>query len=127
MAFLKPVSGKIFIDNVALTDDYIKSWRNLIGYIPQHFFLFNDTIEQNIVFGRKMDRERLFKVIKQAHIEHLIDKNNQLHKKIGEGGSLLSGGEKQRIALARALYGNPEIIIMDEATNSLDLEVETKL
>jgi ABC-type bacteriocin/lantibiotic exporter with double-glycine peptidase domain len=127
MAFLTPVKGRILIDNIELMNDYIKSWRNLIGYIPQNFFLFNDTIEQNIVFGRDMDNERLLKVIRQAHIEHLIDKNNQLNKRIGEGGSLLSGGEKQRIALARALYGNPDIIIMDEATNSLDFEVENEI
>lgn len=127
MAFLKPSSGKIFIDDIELTNDFVNSWRSIIGYIPQNIFLFNDTIEQNIVFGRKINKKQFFKVVKQAHIEHLIEKNAQSNRKIGEGGFQISGGEKQRIAIARALYGDPEVLIMDEATNSLDLEVENEI
>ena len=127
MAFLKPVKGKILIDNLELNNDIIKSWRNHIGYIPQNIFLFNGTIEENILFGRELDKNLLLKVLKQSHIEHLIEKNSKSNSKIGEGGLLLSGGEKQRIAIARALYGDPDILIMDEATNSLDLEVENKI
>jgi ABC-type multidrug transport system fused ATPase/permease subunit len=127
MAFLEPVQGKIFIDNIELNHDITSSWRNLIGYIPQNIFLFNDTIEQNIIFGRKIDKEQLFKVLKQAHIEYLLDTSTSVGKKIGEGGGLLSSGERQRIAIARALYGNPDILIMDEATNSLVSEVENEI
>jgi ABC-type multidrug transport system fused ATPase/permease subunit len=127
MAFLEPVQGKIFIDNIELNHDITSSWRNLIGYIPQNIFLFNDTIEQNIIFGRKIDKEQLFKVLKQAHIEYLLDTSTSVGKQIGEGGGLLSSGVRQRIAIARALYGNPDILIMDEATNSLDIEVENEI
>lgn len=127
MAFLKPVKGKILIDNLELNNDIIKSWRNHIGYIPQNIFLFNGTIEENILFGRELDKNLLLKAVKQSHIEHLIEKNAKSNSKIGEGGLLLSGGERQRIAIARALYGNPDILIMDEATNSLDIEVENEI
>ena len=108
-----------------------KSKKNLIGYVPQDIFLLDDTIRRNIAFGEsdhEINDEKIYKAIKSAELEELINnKSEGLDLLVGEKGIRLSGGERQRIAIARALYREPEILIFDEATRSLDKFTEKQI
>lgn len=123
----RPDSGKIVIDNVELDNSNIVSWRKRIGYIPQSIYLFDGTIADNISFGREYDEQKLEYVLKQANIYDVIMQKDGLDTMVGEGGIQLSGGQKQRIGIARALYGNPDILVLDEATSALDTETEKSI
>lgn len=123
----KPNEGEIYIDNQKLTNKNIVSWRKKIGYIPQSIYLFDGTIKDNIVFGREYSESKLINVLKQANIYDVIMQKEGLDTLVGEGGIQLSGGQKQRIGIARALYGNPQILVLDEATSALDTATETAI
>jgi ATP-binding cassette subfamily B protein/ATP-binding cassette subfamily C protein len=123
----KPGSGVIYIDGAALTDANIRSWRGRIGYIPQSIYLFDGTVAENISFGEEEDPERLEQVLKMANIWDFLTGKDGIHTRVGEGGIQLSGGQKQRIGIARALYSDPEVIVLDEATSSLDNETEERI
>ena len=122
-----PDEGKILIDGVVLNNDNIKSWRSKIGYIPQTIYLFAGTISENVAFGHPMDEERVIRVLKQANMYEFLQHYEGLSTHVGEGGIKLSGGQKQRIGIARALYSDPEILVLDEATSSLDIGTESKI
>ena len=122
-----PEKGEIFIDGKILNLRNIVSWRKKIGYVPQSIYLFDGTIKDNIVFNRDYDRKKLIRVVKQANIYEFIMERNGLDTMVGESGIQFSGGQKQRVGLARALYGDPEIIILDEATSALDVPTEKKI
>lgn len=101
----------------------------MIGYVPQTPLLINDTIINNICLGveeTKINRERLREVIDITNLASLIEDNNQ-NLPVGESGVKLSGGQKQKISIARTLYFNPEILILDEATSSLDKKAEDEI
>ena len=122
-------SGTILIDNKNIKKINLNSFYKLIGIVTQQTFLFNDTIRNNIIYGNKeTTKEEVEKAIKVANIDELISKlPDGLDTIVGENGIKLSGGEKQRISIARAIIKNPEILILDEATASLDSESERKV
>ena len=130
MTLISPTSGEILVDNINILSNknYIPSWRSLISHVPQTVFLLDATIEENIALVNKtenIDRDLLLKCIEIAQLKELVDKSSKGIKTfIGERGVLLSGGEIQRIGIARALYGKAEILIFDEATSALDKYTE---
>lgn len=128
LGLLEPESGDIRVDGRSIYKN-LRSWQNLIGYIPQSIFLIDDTIEKNIAFGipdNLIDQERLIKAIQAAQLEELIEElPNGIKTEVGERGVRLSGGQRQRIGIARALYHEREILVLDEATSALDNETES--
>ena len=127
--FLKPNLGKILFDGVELKSINQFS-KNFIGYISQESFLIDETINSNITFGLKkdkIDKERLEYIKSLLGINENNFGSNFTESTIGENGSKLSGGQKQRISLARLLYQDPKLIILDEATNSLDRKNELEI
>ena len=124
----KPLKGKIMVDENEISETNVKSWRKKIGYIPQTIYLFDGTVAENVVFGDETDKERVVEVLKQANIYNFLEKfHDGINTKVGENGIKLSGGQKQRIAIARALYNDPEVLVLDEATSSLDNNTEEKI
>jgi ABC-type multidrug transport system fused ATPase/permease subunit len=128
LGLLEPEKGDICVDGVSIYKD-IRSWQNLIGYIPQSIFLMDDTIERNIAFGVPNDlihTERMNKAIQAAQLTELIVQLPEgLQTVVGERGVRLSGGQRQRVGIARALYHEREILVLDEATSALDNETES--
>ena len=129
MGLIFPEQGQIFIDDVPLNPEFVHSWRNKIGYVTQDTFLFHDTIKANLLWAcPKASDKDINEAIKQAACEEFISKlPNGIETVIGDRGVLLSGGERQRLALARALLRKPSLLILDEATNSLDPENERRI
>ncbi|MBD3211835.1 MAG: ATP-binding cassette domain-containing protein [Candidatus Lokiarchaeota archaeon] len=120
--------GKILIDDINLKDYSLKSLRNQISYIEQDLFLFSDTIFQNISFGRVSSMEEVINAAKQAQAnEFIMNFPDGYETKVGERGVTLSGGEKQRIAIARAFLTDPRILILDDSTSAIDSETEDKI
>ncbi len=124
-----PTDGQVLLDGCDLRNLNLTQLRRLIGYVPQDSYLFNGTISENIALGDPDLNSEL--VMRAAQLANAHDFINGLplgyQTKIGESGLRLSGGQKQRICIARALYRDPQIIILDEATSSLDTESEQAL
>jgi ABC-type multidrug transport system fused ATPase/permease subunit len=124
----RPKSGTISVDGTRLDESNIKAWRSKIGYIPQSIYLFDGTVAQNVAFGKAIDDVQIKESLRQANILEFLENHHQgIHTAVGEGGIKLSGGQRQRIAIARALYGSPEILVLDEATSALDTDTEAKI
>ena len=127
---LDPSDGKICVDGLNIKNSKAQ-WFNKIGYVPQNIFLNNSTIQNNIAFvvnNEEYSKENVLNAAKKSQILDFINsKKEKFNTIIGERGSKLSGGQKQRLGIARALYFNSEVLILDEITSSLDIKTESSI
>jgi ABC-type multidrug transport system fused ATPase/permease subunit len=129
MAFNRPKAGEVFVDGVPLSDVRLRDYRSFLGVVLQDNFLFDGTIAENIAFGRPgASRAEIEAVSCIAHCEAFIQGFPDKYETIvGERGVKLSGGQRQRVAIARAILADPRILVLDEATSSLDSESEAMI
>jgi len=128
---LVPGTGQIEVDGIALDDANRAAWQSRIAYVPQNVFLLDTTIAQNVALGipaREINRDRLLTAAQLAQLDKFVatlpDRYDHI---VGERGMRLSGGQRQRIGIARALYTNASVLIMDEATSAQDGLTEQEL
>ena len=130
LGLYEPTGGEILTDGKPLGKPVPPRWHTRIGYVPQEIFLMDETLFRNIALGvpdGEVDRERMKRAIASAQLQEVIEKMPQgLETQVGERGVMLSGGQRQRVGLARALYFDPEMLILDEGTSALDNETEAR-
>ncbi|WP_136706709.1 ABC transporter ATP-binding protein [Agromyces sp. H66] len=121
-----PTSGSLTIDGMPLVD-VLRAWRGRVGYVPQKVALFDGSIAQNVAltWDDDFDPDRVTKAIEMAQLAGMVaQRADGIHSRIGERGYALSGGQQQRLGIARALYADPLVLVLDEATSSLDTKTE---
>ncbi len=125
LGLLQPESGRLIVDDVALTSDRLRAWQQTVGYVPQEIFLVDASVAENIALGmlnRELDLPRIVASAKMAQLDDFItsDLPDDYQSQVGERGVRLSGGQRQRIGIARALHHDADLIVFDEATSALD-------
>ena len=130
LGLLPPSSGELLVDGVNMHEHNIE-WQSTIGYVAQAIYLTDDTIRRNVAFGiaeNEIDDVALERSLKSAQLwEFVQGLPDKTHSIVGERGIRVSGGQRQRIGIARALYHEPQVLVLDEATSSLDIETETEV
>lgn len=130
IGFLHPSSGKITVDGKDIHKS-TSAWMQNIGYVPQTIHLSDASLRNNIAFGvddKKIDDDKIFKALKDAELLNFVNSLSEgIYTNVGEGGGKLSGGQRQRIGIARALYNDPQLLIFDEGTSSLDSRTEQSI
>lgn len=123
-----PTSGELVVDDIPITD-VMKQWRSRVGYVPQRVALFDASIAQNVAltWENDYDPERVRVALERAHLGELARRGKGIEELIGERGASISGGQQQRLGIARALYSDPLVMVMDEATSSLDTATENRV
>ncbi len=132
LALIVPSRGCVAVDGVPIMSHNVASWRRQVGYVPQEVFLLDDTIARNVAFGvedSEIDRHAVEQAVRIAHIhDFIVNELPQGYETlIGERGIRLSGGERQRIGIARALYRDPTVLVLDEATSDIDNVTEAHI
>jgi ABC-type multidrug transport system fused ATPase/permease subunit len=127
LGLFEPSSGSVKIDRTNIQDN-MRGWQDQVGYVPQFIYLTDDSIKNNVAFGEAeidIDLEALVDALRVVNLMPFINEHEKgIECEIGERGENLSGGQRQRLGIARAIYPNPSVIILDEATSSLDIETE---
>jgi ABC-type multidrug transport system fused ATPase/permease subunit len=128
IGLLEPDEGELKVDKKPVVGPNLRNWRSNVGYVPQNIFLLDDTIRRNIALGvpdRDINEARLKLVVEMAQMTDVVKNLSEGYDTVmGEHGIRLSGGQRQRIGIARALYSDARLLILDEATSSLDYRTE---
>lgn len=124
LGLARPSKGDVYYDGAAMSEVDMRSVRRHIAYVPQESVVLDGSLRDNIALGLVADDERIANSLKQANLSELANGEGGLNQLIGRSGTRLSVGQRQRLAIARALYRNPKILVLDEATSALDMESE---
>lgn len=124
----EPTGGRMELDGVPLAD-VMRQWRSHVGYVPQRVALFDGSVAQNVAltWEEDFDSERVIRSLERAHLGELAQRGDGILERIGERGQSISGGQQQRLGIARALYSDPLVMVMDEATSALDTATENRV